>query len=374
MAALRPQEGEISVLPLQTISGGGSVDCYSAMRAASPPREERQGPGDVEEDKRKSLQYGAWKEDHPSALEHFPQLIDLAEGKKLAIFLDYDGTLSPIVEDPDEAFMSDAMRATVKRVASHFPTAIITGRRREKVYGFVQLSELYYAGSHGMDIMGPRERHRNGCSSGEVGEALSGASASCTLDEEGNDAPLFQPAREYFPMINEVFETLQRRTADVDGALIENNKFCVTIHFRRVSEERWATLADIVADVLKGFPKLRATHGRKVLEIRPIVDWDKGKALTYLLRTLGLDQGGDVLPLYIGDDRTDEDAFMVLREAAVAGCGILVSTVAKDTRAAFSLRDPSEVMTFLSNLVEWQERSNSRNGRRSNCNKPDCDY
>ncbi|KAK3247449.1 trehalose-phosphatase [Cymbomonas tetramitiformis] len=69
----------------------------------------------------------------------------LARGKRLAIFLGYDGTLTPIVKDPDRAFMSDESRASVKLLASQVPTAIISGRCLEKVVGFVQLEELFYA-------------------------------------------------------------------------------------------------------------------------------------------------------------------------------------------------------------------------------------
>ena len=82
------------------------------------------------------------------------------------------------------------------------------------------------------------------------------------------------------------------------------------------------------------------TRGRKVLEIRPRVDWDKGKALMHLLRALGLDDASDILPVYIGDDRTDEDAFRVLRGF---GVGVLVTTRAKPTDAEFVLNDPDEV-------------------------------
>ncbi|KAL5082749.1 hypothetical protein RYX36_011170, partial [Vicia faba] len=73
----------------------------------------------------------------------------------IVFFLDYDGTLSPIVADPDKAFMTRKMRGTLRDVEKHFPTAIVTGRCRDKVFNFVKLGELYYAASHGMDIMGP---------------------------------------------------------------------------------------------------------------------------------------------------------------------------------------------------------------------------
>jgi Trehalose-phosphatase len=92
---------------------------------------------------------------HPCILSAFDQFLSLASGKRVVVFLDYDGTLTPIVSNPDMAFMSDSMRSTVKRVGQTFPTAIISGRGRRKVENFVQLNELFYAGSHGLDIKGP---------------------------------------------------------------------------------------------------------------------------------------------------------------------------------------------------------------------------
>ena len=80
------------------------------------------------------------------------------------------------------------------------------------------------------------------------------------------------------------------------------------------------------------------------------VDWDKGRALLHLLEVLGLHQQADVLPIYIGDDKTDEDAFKALQDA---GIGILVSTRAKPTAAAFTVRDPEEVAAFLKMLVQF---------------------
>ncbi|CAA2967644.1 trehalose-phosphate phosphatase A [Olea europaea subsp. europaea] len=108
----------------------------------------------------------------------------------------------------------------------------------------------------------------------------------------------------------------------VAGAKVENNKFCVSVHYRNVDE--------------------------KVLEVRPVLDWDKG-----------LVEYDDVLPIYIGDDRTDEDAFEVLREGN-RGYGILVSSMPKESGAFYSLRDPSEVMEFLNNLVKWSSTNCSR--------------
>ncbi|KAL9406289.1 hypothetical protein Peur_003261 [Populus x canadensis] len=261
------------------------------------------------------------------------------------MFLDYDGTLSPIVDDPDNALMSDDMRFAVRNFAKYFPTAIISGRSRDKVYQLVGLTELYYAGSHGMDILGP------------VRKAVSNDHPNCnesTTDQQGKEVNLFQPAREFIPMIDEVFRTLVEDTKGIKGAKVENHKFCVSVHFRNVDEKNWQSIAQCVQDILDKYPRLRKTHGRKVLEVRPMIDWNKGKAVEFLLESLGLSNRDDVLPIYIGDDLTDEDAFKVLREGN-RGCGILVSSRPKETNAVYSLRDPSEVMKFLNSLVTWKK-------------------
>nr|XP_010321466.1 probable trehalose-phosphate phosphatase H isoform X2 [Solanum lycopersicum] len=248
----------------------------------------------------------SWMVHHPSAVDMFEDIISVSKGKKIVMFLDYDGTLSPIVDDPDQAFMSHDMRGTVRKLARYFPTAIVSGRCRDKVYNFVQLSELYYAGSHGMDIKGPSK----------------GSKYS-----------------------KKVYKELLDKTKSIEGVRVENNKFCVSVHFRCVDEKKWGELSQEVRLVLKEYPKLKLCQGRKVLEIRPIIKWDKGKALQFLLQSLGYAKCNDVFPIYIGDDRTDEDAFKVLRERR-QGLGILVSKTPKETHASYSLQEPSEVRIF----------------------------
>ncbi|XP_039144396.1 probable trehalose-phosphate phosphatase 6 [Dioscorea cayenensis subsp. rotundata] len=284
--------------------------------------------------------YNAWLAKHPSALDMFEEIVVASKGKQIVMFLDYDGTLSPIVDDPDSAFMSDAMRGAVRDAARYFPTAIVSGRCRDKVYDFVRLAELYYAGSHGMDIKGP----------------VKGPKHTKTKAKP----VLFQPASEFLPMISEVFNALSERTRSTPGVIVENNKFCVSVHFRCVEEKRWSSLAEEVGSIVKEYPKLTLTQGRKVFEVRPTIKWDKGKALEFLLESLGFADCENVLPVYIGDDRTDEDAFKVLRERG-QGIGILVSKFAKETSASYSLQEPTEVMDFLHRLVGWKRQKTLKN-------------
>ncbi|PIN22416.1 Trehalose-phosphatase [Handroanthus impetiginosus] len=309
----------------ETSQNGAKINALlDSMRASSPTRR----PINAED-------RNSWILNHPSALTMFEDIMSASKGKQIVVFLDYDGTLSPIVEDPDRAFITTEMREAVREVAKHFPTAIVSGRCRAKVYGFVRLSELYYAGSQGMDIKGPTKGHKH---------------------RKGNQTVLCQPAREFLPMIDEVYKVLTYKVKCIPGAIVENNKFCLSVHYRCVDETKWGELADQVKMVIKNYPQLRLTQGRKVFEIRPTIKWNKGNALEFLLESLGYAESNDVLPVYIGDDRTDEDAFKVLHDKG-QGLGILVSKTPKETNASYSLQEPSEVMHFLKRLVEWKKLS-----------------
>ncbi|KAL0312826.1 UNVERIFIED_CONTAM: putative trehalose-phosphate phosphatase F [Sesamum radiatum] len=324
---------------LDDVQSNGWLD---EMQSSSPPRKKALkdiNSIDIVSDEAE-IAYQSWLVRYPSALNSFQTLMDRARNRKLVMFLDYDGTLSPIVDDPDRAFMSSEMRSALNSVTKHFPTAIISGRSRDKVYELVGLTELYYAGSHGMDIMFPAK------------DMVSKNHVNCVkyTDSEGKEVNLFQPASEFLPVINEVFRKLDDIVRDIKGAKVENHKFCVSVHYRNVDENSWPVIAQFVHDILKDYPRLRLTHGRKVLEVRPAIDWDKGKAVEFLLESLGFSSSNDVLPIYIGDDRTDEDAFKVLKERN-RGYGILVSAVPKESNAFFSLRDTSQVQGFLESLV-----------------------
>ncbi|TKY64061.1 trehalose-phosphate phosphatase 3 [Spatholobus suberectus] len=270
--------------------------------------------------------------------------MSIAEGKEIVVFLDYDGTLSPIVDDPDQAYMGDVMRAAVREVAYCFPTAIVSGRSKDKVYEFVKLRNVYYAGSHGMDISTPL-----GSSKFEDQKHQTRA-----LDEKGNHVVHFHPAKEFLPTIQEIVKVLKENTTRIKGSMVEDNMFCVSVHYRRVkNEEDVGVLKEMVESIMKAYPDFYILEGKKVMEIRPNVNWDKGHALMYLLDTLGFDNFNDVFPMYLGDDRTDEDAFKVIRHIG-RGFPIIVSTIAKETEASYSLRDPADVLTFLIRLAKWK--------------------
>jgi trehalose-phosphatase len=256
----------------------------------------------------------------PSALEHMKTIAGGRESQKVALFLDYDGTLSPIVERPEQADLAPGMRATLKSIAQRCTVAVVSGRGLEDVRARVGLENLFYAGSHGFEIDGPgQERIRN---------------------EKGADA---------LPALDKAEKMLQDRLADIEGAQVERKKYSVAVHYRRVADRQAGAVEDVVNEVLKHLSGLRKGHGKKVFELQPDIDWDKGRAVSWLMERLGLDTGG-VQPIYIGDDVTDEDAFRLLQGY---GTGIIVhGRQARLTYADYGLTDTEDVQRFLQQLTE----------------------
>ena len=254
----------------------------------------------------------------PNAADRWEEIARLMRGKRPAVFLDYDGTLTPIVERPDLAVLTDEMRATVKELATLCTVAVVSGRDRADVQALVGLDELVYAGSHGFDIAGPeglRVQHEKGA--------------------------------DYLPALARAHERLGEALRGVEGVLVERKRFAIAVHFRQVAELDVDRVEAAVDEVVGRFPKLRKTYGKKIFELRPRIDWDKGKAVLWLLEALRL-QGESVLPLYVGDDTTDEDAFAALAERSI---GILVARAVCFTAARYVLRDPNDVARFLRGLI-----------------------
>jgi trehalose-phosphatase len=250
----------------------------------------------------------------PSALEHVQEIAG-ADDHSLAIFLDYDGTLTPIVSHPEKAFLSDSTRQTLRTLAMQVPVAILSGRELEDVRKRVAIDGIVYAGSHGFDIAGPRALRR-------------------------------EEATEFLPALDVAEKELREKLAGIAGALIERKRFSIATHYRKVNESDFPKLERAVGEVAEQHRELRRMEGKKVYELLPDIDWDKGKAVLWLLENLGLEHG-KVRPIYIGDDRTDEDAFCALEQR---GVGILVSEEPRPTAASYSLKDPAEVEQFLREL------------------------
>jgi trehalose 6-phosphate phosphatase len=264
-------------------------------------------------------------EDLPHPLEDGDRLVRDLAGRRPAVFLDYDGTLTPIVDRPEDAIISQSMREAVRRLARRSPVCVVSGRDRRVVQELMGVDELIVAGSHGFDIWSPK--------GGKIER------------DEGEG---------FASLLREVEERLREEFGEIEGILIEPKKSSVAAHYRLVTPDDRPTVKRVVDEILAEHPdELKVTPGKMVYEIQPNVNWDKGKAVLYLLRALGLDRD-DIMPMYLGDDITDEHAFQAL---ATRGIGIFVGraddpeVTGRTIAAHYVLRDVPEVERFLDTLA-----------------------
>jgi len=240
---------------------------------------------------------------------------------KPVFFLDYDGTLTPIVSRPEDAKISPEMKQTLKELADNFTVAIITGRDTKDIQNLVQLDNLIYAGSHGYDIIGPDGMKKEHEKAGEIVQLL-----------------------------DKIEQELVDRFKDkTEGVQVERKRYAIANHYRNARESDIPYIYEVVDKIIKNNKGLKKGEGKKVVEIKPDLDWHKGKAVFWILEELGLDDSSKYLPIFIGDDITDEDAFKALKDK---GIGIMVGSHGQETAANYSLKNVFQVKEFFEKIVE----------------------
>jgi trehalose-phosphatase len=236
--------------------------------------------------------------------------------RSVLLCLDYDGTLVPIAARPEQGTFDDSGRRLLRRLARRIPIAIVSGRARAALRKLVGVPSLYYVGNHGLEIAGPGVRLR---------------------------APL--PAT--WP--RELERLLTGIESDAPpGVLIERKGPTASVHYRLADSEarrRWlpALRARLALPTAAG--RLRVVAGKAVLELRPPGHWHKGAAVRWLIERPCF--RGRV-PVYVGDDTTDEDAFRAIRRD---GIGVLVGP-SRRTAARYSLPGPDQVRRFIAHCLD----------------------
>lgn len=244
--------------------------------------------------------------------------------RRLFLFLDYDGTLAPITDEPRKAALPPYTRRVLKRLANNkrVVLSVVSGRMLKQVKNLVNIGGIYYAGCHGLEM----ERLKNT----RLISGLSGLKKKYAFIKRG----------------------LKSTLKDIQGWMIEDKGMVLTLHYRRVAPKKVRALKDGFYSVVKPCVRnkgVAVAGGKKVLEIRPCIEWDKGKYCLYLMDRLKYKRGRD-MPVYIGDDKTDESAFKVLRKRGVT---IFVRGEKKTSSAEYYLCSTDEVTDFLSRLTRY---------------------
>ncbi|AXN43072.1 trehalose-phosphatase [Mycobacterium marinum] len=238
-----------------------------------------------------------------------------------AVFFDFDGTLSEIVDDPDAATPTAGAVAALQQLAAQCPVAILSGRDLADVSQRVGLPGIWYAGSHGFELTAPDGTHHQN-------EAAAAA----------------------IPVLEQAAAQLRDRLGSIPGVMVEHKRFGVATHYRNAARDRVGEIAAVVraAGQRDG---LRVTTGREVIELRPDIDWDKGKTLRWVIDHLPDQRAAPLVPIYLGDDITDEDAFDAVGPNGVAIMVRHNEDGDRATAALFALESPARVAEFTGRLA-----------------------
>jgi trehalose 6-phosphate phosphatase len=259
--------------------------------------------------------FKAWP-DFAAAIKAAPHVLLLA---------DYDGTLARIVGRPEEAVLSTGVRQDLMTLAKRpdYSVGVISGRQLAEVKALVAIKDIYYSGNHGLEIEGPGLQYIN---------------------------PEAEAARDIMLGLT---AQLAQALGHIEGVIIQEKGLSVSVHFRLATPDK----EDIVTKTVKRLTaphvekgEIRVYPMKKLWEIRPPADWDKGKAVELIGREIKAKlKLRRLLTIYLGDDTTDEDAFKVLRRPD--GWSIYVGGEKASSSAAYYLSSVEEVEDFLGRLI-----------------------
>ena len=236
------------------------------------------------------------------------------QAKNLFLFLDYDGTLTPTVSRPELALCPPEVKRHLEELRDlpRVSLAIISGRSLEDVREKVGVSGIVYVGNHGLEIENPAGRHKKILVSARKRE------------------------------LKRITQILQNSLEKIPGILFEDKGPILSVHYRNVAQEFFTQVPQIVkTELQQRRNRWKMVSGKMVLEIRPNININKGKAVKQILETV---PSPGLLPIYLGDDQTDEDAFRVLKRQ---GISVFIGPGSFPTEADFFLQNPDEVQEFL---------------------------
>jgi len=258
----------------------------------------------------------------------FSKIEKLLRNKFILLLLDYDGTLTPIVETPTKALIPMGTKELLQKLSKNYHCAvgIISGRSLEDIKNTVGIKDIIYAGNHGLEIEGPK------------------------IKFESQVSPRLKS------VIRNIAEELSKRLSSIKGVLIEDKGLTLSIHYRLVDKKDMPCFERIFSEVTNPYAvrdKIKINSGKKVYEIKPPVQWDKGKVVLWLMARQQFVSGKNkVLPIYIGDDVTDEDAFKILKRK---GLTIFVGEP-ENSAADYYLKDAEEVTRFLHLILNLKDK------------------
>ena len=252
------------------------------------------------------------------------EIIKNLTSRRALIFLDYDGTLVPIKKNPELAVLNLKIKKLLRQISKKHFVAIISGRTLAEIKKLVGIENIIYSGNHGFEI-----------------------EMQMTADKKTRFPQIFicPAAKRIKPEIQTIKKALQKRIENIKGAWVEDKGLTITIHWRQVNKRYLPELFATIRAVIRNNSRVVLTKGKKVWEIRPNVKWNKGKAVRFIMSKVRSPKS-KVVPVFIGDDTTDEDAFKTLNNGITIRVG-----QSKKSKAKYYIKNQSEIKKTLSYLI-----------------------
>jgi trehalose 6-phosphate phosphatase len=244
----------------------------------------------------------------------------IRRAQHIALFTDFDGTLTPIRRNPEAVTLSPRVRELLEEVAkSGITLGVVSGRKIADVRKRVRVKRVWYAGAHGLFLRDPENQ-------------------SFSLASPEQKARIGQATR-----------LLAKSIRGARGLHIEHKVATVALHYRGAPPQSQRIARDAVARAMERDPHLCLLASKKVWGLLPDAQSDKWGAISFIVdREQRRNSGGRWLLIFIGDDATDERVF-----ARMKGISIAVGKKNK-TAARYWLKSPGEVRKFLERLSAMQ--------------------
>ncbi|HUI31627.1 MAG TPA: trehalose-phosphatase [Candidatus Acidoferrales bacterium] len=245
------------------------------------------------------------------------KILAKAADENPVFFFDFDGTLAEIVPTPEEAGLTQKAKRVIEELGKNFPIGIISGRKLSDLRRLVGINGIYYSGNHGVEIQGPGLKF-----------------------VEPNSAKSSGYITSLGKKIKRVLRPYRSR--------VNSKKYSISIHYRTVEPTKVKPLLRDLDKIISGpvrKGRIDVFHGKKVVEIKAPVEWDKGKAIELILKKFG-NQG---TPIFFGDDTTDEFGFKKVNK--MGGISIFVGNKHHSTAAKYEVESPAELVDELAKFV-----------------------